>query len=81
MRKYLFFEVAGSLLLVSECNYKGEPVEFANACEKFNDNKRVEIVGFFDNTGGAMGSSSTIESMRCPISFLETKTTETPIRT
>lgn len=44
-------------------------VEYANVCDKANDDKRVMVVGFLDNKGSAMCSSGYGHPMRCPISF------------
>jgi hypothetical protein len=62
------------------CNTTGVPVEYAAACDKANDDKRVEVVGYFKNTGSAMCSKSGNEPMRCPIEFVDGPNTEKPIR-
>ncbi len=54
------------------CNYTGQPVEYAALCDKANDDQRVEVIGFLDNTGGAMCSSGYGNPMRCPIKFKDT---------
>jgi hypothetical protein len=75
MKNFLLLMVVGLSLLLSGCNYTGTPVEYANLCDKSNDRKMVEVVGFLDNNGSAMCSNST-GPMKCAISFkekLETK--------
>jgi hypothetical protein len=62
------------------CNYTGTPVEYAQACDKANDDKYVEVTGYFKNTGSAMCSKSGNGPMRCPIEFVEGPNTEKPIR-
>lgn len=69
MKKLVLFIVAGAF--AAGCNYTGKPVEFANVCDKANDNQYVEVVGFFQNTGSAMCSRSGKEPMRCPIGFAD----------
>ncbi len=67
--------------MVSGCNYSGTPVEWANTCDKANDDKYVEVVGFFYNSGSAMCSKSGKEPMRCPIDFIDSVgSTKIPIR-
>lgn len=74
----IFLAAAG--LFAAGCNYTGAPVEYANACDKANDDKYVEVVGYFKNTGSAMCSKSGNGPMRCPIEFVEGPNTEKPIR-
>lgn len=62
------------------CNYSGTPVQFANVCDKANDDKYVEVTGFFNNSGSAMCSKSGNEPMRCPVDFNDGPQTEKPIR-
>lgn len=79
MKRYLFLAIGG--LFFVGCNYTGTPVEYANTCNKENDDKYVEVVGFFNNTGSAMCSKSGNEPMRCPIDFKESPTSDKiPIR-
>lgn len=79
MKKSLF--LLGLGLFFAGCNYTGTPVEYANMCNKENDDKYVETVGFFNNTGSAMCSKSGKEPMRCPIDFIEAVgSTKIPIR-
>lgn len=81
MRKLLFLMTVGICLASVGCNYTGTPVEYANMCNKENDDKYVEVVGFFNNTGSAMCSKSGNEPMRCPIDFIEAVgSTKIPIR-
>lgn len=81
MKNYLFLMITCLCLLVTGCNYTGTPVEFANTCNKENDDKYVEVVGFFDNSGSAMCSKSGKEPMRCPIDFIDAvSSTKIPIR-
>ncbi len=62
--------------LAASCSTTGVPVEFGNTCDKANDDKRVEVVGFFNNTGSAMCSKSGNEPMRCPIDFRDAPNSE-----
>lgn len=81
MKNYLFLIITGLCLLATGCNYTGTPVEYANMCNKENDDKYVEVVGFFNNTGSAMCSKSGNEPMRCPIDFIDAVgSTKIPIR-
>ncbi len=82
MKKYLFLTITVFCLAAIGCNTKGEPVEFAKVCDKVNDKKTVEVVGFFKNTGSAMCSNSiNSATMRCPINFIESPATEIPLGT
>ncbi len=77
MKEYLLLMIVGLCVMFSGCNYSGTPVEWANICDKANDDKYVEVVGYFKNTGSAMCSNSVNSStMRCPIDFLESPTSE-----
>lgn len=67
MKNFLFLIITGLCLAAVGCSSKGTPVEFASTCDKANDDKRVEITGFFNNTGSAMCSSGYGNPMRCPI--------------
>ncbi|MBK7933437.1 MAG: hypothetical protein KA956_08065 [Pyrinomonadaceae bacterium] len=69
MKKYLVLGLMAAGSLFAGCNATGTPVEYANVCDKANDDKNVEVVGFLDNKGGAMCSSGYGKPMRCPISF------------
>lgn len=69
MKNYYILGLMAACLMIAGCNSTGTPVEYANTCDKANDDKRVEIVGFLDNKGGAMCSSGYGHPMRCPISF------------
>lgn len=81
MKNFLFLAVLGLVLIAVGCNTTGTPVEYANMCNKENDDKYVETVGFFNNTGSAMCSKSGNEPMRCPIDFIESVgSTKTPVR-
>lgn len=81
MKKNLFLMIAVLCFLSVGCNYTGKPVEYAGICDKANDDKYVETVGFFNNTGSAMCSKSGNEPMRCPIDFIDAVgSTKTPIR-
>lgn len=81
MKNFLFLIITAFCLAAIGCNYTGTPVEYANMCNKENDDKYVETVGFFNNTGSAMCSKSGNEPMRCPIDFIEAVgSTKTPIR-
>lgn len=80
MRFSMIVRMAGLGLFAAGCNYTGTPVEYSKACDKANDDKYVEVTGFFKNTGSAMCSKSGNDPMRCPIEFIEGPTTEKPIR-
>jgi|CXWL01.1.fsa_nt_gi hypothetical protein len=69
MRNYFTLGLLTAISIVSACNYSGTPVEYANVCDKANDDKLVEVVGFLDNKGSAMCSSGYGHPMRCPIGF------------
>ena len=56
-------------LFAAGCNVTGKPVEYAALCDQANDDQRVEVVGFLDNSGSAMCSSGYGNPMRCPIKF------------
>ena len=73
----VFAAVTASLLLIG-C--KGEPVEYAHACDKTYDKELVEIPGYFHNTGSAMCSRSGKSPMRCPIEFVEAPSSTKGIR-
>jgi hypothetical protein len=62
--------LACTLFGIAGCNPTGTPVDFAHMCDKPNDDKNVEVVGYFNNTGSAMCSKSGNEPMRCPIDFV-----------
>ncbi|MCB1025845.1 MAG: hypothetical protein KDB79_15730 [Acidobacteria bacterium] len=70
MKNYLFLMVTGLCLISFGCDYTGVPVEFASACDKANDDKTIEVTGYFNNTGSSMCSSSGNGPMRCPINFV-----------
>ncbi len=69
MKKYFVLGLMAVSSMIAGCNATGTPVEYANVCEKANDDKNVEVVGFLDNKGSAMCSSGYGKPMRCPISF------------
>ncbi|MFZ1701269.1 MAG: hypothetical protein WBO10_17860 [Pyrinomonadaceae bacterium] len=62
----LFCTVASMMTI--RCG-SGTPVEYANVCDKANDDQRVQVVGFLDNSGSSMCSSGYGKPMRCPIKF------------
>ena len=61
MKNYSLFPLILSAVFAISCNYTGTPVEYANICDKANDDKLVEVVGFLDNKG-----SSVLERLRPP---------------
>lgn len=71
MKKFLFLVLTGLCFWSFGCSYTAVPVEYANVCDKNNDGKYVEVVGFFKNTGSAMCSKSGNEPMRCPIQLID----------
>lgn len=76
MRNYLLMMTVGLCLAISGCNYSGIPVEYANMCDPANDDQYVEVVGYLDNTGSAMCSSSGKGPTECGIRFKETLSSE-----
>ena len=66
---YVIF--VGVCFLTAACEYKGTPVEYSNTCARENDDKYVELIGFFNNTGRTMCSKSGREPMRCPVDFVD----------
>ena len=78
MKNYLFLSVVSLCLLSFGCNYTGVPVEYAGTCDKGNDDKTVEVTGYFDNSGSSMCSSSGSGPMRCPINFVDAPKSEKP---
>lgn len=71
MKTYIFLTIIALTFVFTGCNTTGTPVEYAKMCDKENDDKYVETVGYFNNTGSAMCSKSGNEPMRCPIDFKE----------
>lgn len=69
MKNYLLLAMIVLAGFAAGCNTTGTPVEYAGVCDKANDDKNVEVVGFLDNKGSAMCSSGYGKPMRCPISF------------
>lgn len=81
MKNFLFLIITGLCLIVSGCSYNAVPVEYAKTCNQENNDKYVEVVGYFNNTGSAMCSKSGNEPMRCPIDFIDAPgSTVIPIR-
>lgn len=80
MKNFLFLAILGLGLFVTGCNYTGVPVEYADTCNKANDGKYIEVVGFFKNTGSAMCSKSGNEPMRCPVYFVDKPDQPQPVR-
>jgi hypothetical protein len=70
MKNYLFLIIVSLCLFSIGCDYTGVPVEFASTCDKANDDKTVEVTGYFNNTGSSMCSKSGKSPMRCPIDFV-----------
>lgn len=52
----------------ASCNYKGEPVEFANACDASHDGKTLEVAGFLEPRSSIL-CSNTGGRMECPFEF------------
>lgn len=69
MKNIYLLAITAAAIFAVGCNPTGTPVEYANLCDKGNDDKRVEVVGFLDNNGSAMCSSGYGHPMRCPIKF------------
>lgn len=72
MNKIFLVLAALAVFVAAGCDSTGTPVTFSAACEKANDDQRIEVAGYFDNTGSSMCSSSRGGPMRCPINFVET---------
>jgi hypothetical protein len=70
MKKSKYLVLLSLAVFFTGCSTTGIPVEFAKACDKENDDKRVEIIGYFNNSGSAMCSSGYGNPMRCPIDFV-----------
>ncbi len=67
-----------AFLLTIRCG-SGTPVEYANVCDKANNEKRVQVVGYLDNNGSAMCSSGYGKPMHCPVKFKADLSSETSI--
>ncbi|MBK7394300.1 MAG: hypothetical protein IPI64_13545 [Chloracidobacterium sp.] len=67
-----------AFLMTIRCG-SGTPVEFANVCDKANNEKRVQVVGYLDNNGSAMCSSGYGKPMHCPVKFKADLSSETSI--
>ena len=67
-----------AFLMTIRCG-SGTPVEYANVCDKGNDEKRVQVVGYLDNSGSAMCSSGYGRGMHCPVNFKNDLGSETSI--
>jgi len=79
MKNYSLLTIIFATVFAVGCNYTGTPVEYANVCDKANDDKSVEVVGFLDNKGSAMCSSGYGHPMRCPIGFKDSLESERSI--
>ena len=49
MKTYFILGLMAVCSMIAGCNATGTPVEYANVCDKANDEKRVEVVGFLDD--------------------------------
>lgn len=69
MRIFLFLVTI--LIAIAGFGCKGTPVpmEFSAVCDKANNKKYVEVVGYFNNKGSAMCSRRGSEGMKCPMEF------------
>jgi len=67
-----------AFLMTIRCG-SGTPVEYSGVCEKANDEKRVQVVGYLDNDGSAMCSSGYGKPMHCPVKFKADLSSETSI--
>ena len=56
MKRIAFFLIVVTGILAG-CNSKGEPVEFAMACDPANEKKVVELSGFIKDKGGVFCSN------------------------
>ena len=52
-----------AFLMTIRCG-SGTPVEYTGVCDKANNEKRVQVVGYLDNDGSAMCSSGSVISLR-----------------
>ena len=64
-----------TILLVTGCNTKGVPTEFANACALELDGKTIEVSGLLD-TRSSVFCSNRGGRMECPFDFFETAGSE-----
>src|SRR5512141_3111738 len=69
MRYFALFMLAAGLLTAG-CNTKGEPVEFAKACDAANDKKTIEVSGILEEKGGIF-CSNTSGRMECGLKLLQ----------
>lgn len=69
MRNLILSITVLASLVAAGCKGTPVPVEYSAVCDKANDKKYVEVVGFFRNKGSAMCSKRGSEAMRCPIEF------------
>lgn len=68
--KYFLFLVAMSAAIVGVgCKGTPVPMEYSAVCDKENNKKYVEVVGYFNNKGSAMCSKRGNEGMKCPMEF------------
>ena len=52
-----------AFLMTIRCG-SGTPVEYTGVCDKANNEKRVQVVGYLDNDGSAMCSSGGLHRAR-----------------
>jgi len=71
MKYSLLLAVTAALLFVSGCNTKGEPVEFASACNVENNKKTIEVSGILIEKGGIF-CSNTSGRMECGYKLVQT---------
>lgn len=64
MKKTIFLFITALSIIAAGCNYKGEPVEHANACGEANNKKYIEVSGLLKNKGGIF-CSNTSGRMEC----------------
>lgn len=70
MKARVFLILAIVVGLSAGCNTKGEPVDFAKACDLGNDKKTIEISGILDDKGG-LYCSNTSGRMECGFKLLQ----------
>lgn len=74
----LFLLLATGVL--TGCNSKGEPVEFAKACDEANEKKVVELNGFLRDKGGVFCSNIGGGRLECGFTLTDKPGDETGVK-
>lgn len=80
MKVIIFFVAAMAAIVSVGCKGTPVPMEYAAVCDKANDKKYVEVVGYFNNNGSAMCSKRGQEAMKCPVYFVSEPGAPKPMR-